>query len=82
MKGVARSLRWATEELHGAKLDNTSSVLPRLVRYTGTMISRTWRGVDGRTAFELRKGRRYRRRLPPFGEKVTYLESGKPKSRL
>ena len=29
---------------------------------------------DGRTAYELRKGRPYRRPLPPFGEAVMYLK--------
>ncbi len=33
-------------------------------------------------AFELRKGRCYRRRLPPFGEKAMYLEAGKLRSQL
>jgi hypothetical protein len=82
VKGVVRSLRWALEELHGMKVENTSTVLPWLVRHAGSMISRTRRGADGRTAFELRKGRCYRRRLPPFGEKVLYLEAGKLKSQL
>jgi hypothetical protein len=77
-----RSLRWALEELHGAKVENSSLVLPWLVRHAGSMISRARRGADGRTAFELRKGKNYRRRLPPFGEKVMYFEAGKLKSRL
>ena len=67
IKGVVRSLRWALEELHGVKVENSSPVLPWLVRHAGSMISRTRRGADGRTAFELRKGKSYRRRLPPFG---------------
>jgi hypothetical protein len=70
VKGVVRSLRWALEELHGVKIENSSAVLPWLARHAGSMISRTRRGADGRTAFELRKGRGYKRRLPPFGEKV------------
>ena len=82
IKGVVRSLRWALEELHGVKIEVSSPVLPWLVRHAGSMISRTRRGADGRTAFELRKGKTYRRRLPPFGEKVMYLAAGKQKSRL
>ena len=82
VKGVIRSLRWAFDELHGIKLDVQSPVLPWMVRHAGSMMSRARRGRDGRTAFELRKGRPYRRRLPAFGEKVMYLKAGKQKSRL
>ncbi len=65
------------------KIENSSPVLPWLVRHAGSMISRVRRGADGRTAFELRKGKTYRRRLSPLGAKITfYLEAGKPKSRL
>ena len=82
VKGIVRSMRWAFDELHGVKLDVSSSVLPWMVRYAGAMLSRTRRGADGRTAFELRKGKPYMKKLPPFGEKVMYLKAGKPKSRL
>ncbi len=82
IKGVVRSLRWAPEELNGVKVENSSPVLPWSVRHAGSMTSRTQRGADSRTAFELRKGKSYRRRPPPFGEKVMYLEAGKLNSQL
>ena len=40
------------------------------------------RGLDGQTAFELRKGKPYRKELPPFAKKVMCLKAGKPRSRL
>ena len=81
-KGVIRSLRFSLEDLHGIEISHSSAILPWLVRHAGSMISRGRRGIDGRTAFELRRGKPYRRKLPPFGEKVMWLKAGKPKSRL
>jgi len=44
------------------------------IRYAGQLLNRFQRaGDDGRTAFERRKGRPYRRRLPEFGELVMFL---------
>ena len=57
-------------------------MLPWLVRDAASMISRTRRGVVGRTAFELRRGKPYKRQLLPFGDKVMYLAAGKLKSKL
>ncbi len=82
MRGVGGCIDWALEELDGVKRELWSTVVPWLVRRAGSMISRTRRGADGRTAFGLRKGKTYRKRLPPFGEKVMYLAAGKQKSRL
>ena len=45
------------------------------------MMSRSRRGLDGHTAFKLRKRKLYRKRLPPFAE-MMYLEAGIQKSRL
>ena len=75
-KGVIRSLRLAFDELHGIKLDVQSPVLPWMVRHAGSMISRARRGQDGGTAWELRRGKPYSKRLPAFGEKVMYLKAG------
>ena len=56
--------------------------VPWLMRQASSMISRSRRGLIGRTAFELRTGKPYRKRLPPFAEKVMYWRAGKPRSRL
>jgi hypothetical protein len=57
IKGIVRSMRWAYDEMHGVKLSVSSPVLPWMVRYAGAMLSRTRRGADGRTAYELRRGK-------------------------
>ena len=60
------------------KLEPNSPVLTWAVSYAGQMISRAHRySSDGRTAYELRKGKPYKRRLPIFGEKVLAMSLGK-----
>jgi hypothetical protein len=46
------------------------------------MISRAQRGLDGRTAFELRRGKPYRKPLPSITEAAMYLPTGKRVSTL
>eukprot|EP00975_Prorocentrum_lima_P034349 7221415-Prorocentrum_lima.AAC.1 len=58
--------------------------MPYVVRHSGSMLSRGVRGQDGKTPFELRRGRHVQRGLPPFGEKVLYKvpETAKPPARV
>ena len=75
-----RTLKFSVEQLHGVKLPPNHPLLVWAVEYAGQIESRTHRytGV-GRTAFELRRGKPYKRKLPPFGEKVMALTLGKKK---
>ena len=78
IEAKTRTLKFATEELHGVKLEPNSPVLTWAVAYAGQMMSRAHRySSDGRTAYELRKGKPYKRRLPVFGEKVLAMSLGK-----
>jgi hypothetical protein len=82
MKGVVRSQKHLAEELHGKAIGPHHVVLPFLVHHAGSMISRAQRGLDGRTAFELRRGKPYRKPLPSITEAVMYLPTGKRVSTL
>eukprot|EP00975_Prorocentrum_lima_P046289 9683145-Prorocentrum_lima.AAC.1 len=53
-----------------------------MAAYSASLINRSRKGVDGRTAWELRKGRAWRQPLVPFSECVMYLAAGKRESRL
>ena len=78
IEAKTRTLKFATEEMHGVKLEPNSPVLTWAVSYAGQMVSRAHRySSDGRTAYELRKGKPYKRRLPVFGEKVLAMSLGK-----
>ena len=65
VKGVARSGKHYAEELHGIEIKQDSQLLPWLVRNAAMCISVTRRGPDGRTAYELRRGKPFRRKLIP-----------------
>ena len=78
VEAKTRTLKFAVEEMHSVKLEPNSPVLTWAVSYAGQMISRAHRySSDGRTAYELRKGKPYKRRLPIFGEKVLAMSLGK-----
>ena len=54
----------------GRKFPGGHPVLPWLVKYSVAMVNRCRRGPDGKTAYELRKGRKFGRTLPHFAEKT------------
>ena len=51
-------------------------VLPWLVKYSAAMVNRRRRGPDGKTAYELRKGRKFARALPHLAEKILFMIPG------
>jgi hypothetical protein len=82
IKAKVRTLVHAVRELHGTSLKADHVALPWIVQYAAAIMNRARRGEDGRTAWELRKGRQYLKPLCPFGEKVLYLPAGKKRSTL
>ena len=59
------------EEFPGGHL-----VLTWLVTYSVAMVNRGRRGPDGKTAYELRTGRKFARALPHFAKKILFMVSG------
>ena len=80
IKGVARTLKFAAEEKHGTVLAPDHPALAFMVHYAGKVISLNQVGADGRTGYERRKGRRYKRELPWWSEKVLFMPKT-PKAR-
>jgi hypothetical protein len=72
IKAKARTMVYAVQELHGTKLDAGHVAIPWMVQYAAAIMNRARRGDDGRTAWELRQGRKLFKPLCPFGEKVLY----------
>ncbi len=62
--GLVRTLKDAVEAADGIKLDQNHPILPWLVMYASTMLTRGEVGVDGNTAYE-RNGKQFKRALPP-----------------
>ena len=82
IKAKVRTLVHALQQLHSLKVEPNSQCLPWLVAFAAALMNRSRRGPDGRTAWELRKGRACRRQLCAFGEKFLYLPAGKRVSQL
>ena len=53
------------------RVPSRTPVLSWLLKYSVAMVNRCRRGPDGKTAYELRKGRKFARALPHFAEKVS-----------
>ena len=68
--------------IHDAKLELTHLVRVFVVEYSAQLINRAHRaGKDNRTAYELRKGRPHKWKLPPFAEAVMYLRVAEKRAR-
>ena len=82
VKAKVRTVCLQTKELHGTEIKADHPCLPWLVEYAAMSINVGRRGPDGRTAWELRHGRPWKRLMAPFSERVLYLPGGKGASRL
>ena len=60
----------------GLEFPGGHPVLTWLVKYSVAMVNRCRRGPDGKTAYELRKGRKFARALPHFAEKILFMVPG------
>lgn len=69
-KGLIRTLRSALEEHVGEKIHLSDPVVPWLVRHAGHVISISRIRPNGRTAYQMMKGRRTNAKLLPFGEVI------------
>ena len=60
----------------GQEFPRGHPVLTWLVKYSVAMVNRCRRGQDVKTAYELRKGRKFARALPHFEEKILFMITG------
>ena len=72
LKGLIRTLRSATEEKTGEKIHLEDPIVPWMVRHAGHLITRFRVRENGRTSFQMMKGRRSNSKLVPFGETVLF----------
>ena len=64
----------------GREFPGEHPILPCLLKYSVAMLDRCRMGPDGKTAFELRKERKFVRALPHFADKVLFRIPGVTKS--
>ena len=82
IESMTRTLVHAAQNFHDVKLELTHPVRIFAVEYSAQFLNRAQRAVkDNRTAYELRKGRPYKRKLPPFAEAVMYLRVAEKRMR-
>ena len=60
VQGQVRSMRDALETRYQIKINGESSCIPWMVRHAANLISRYQVGMDGRTAYERWKGKKYK----------------------
>jgi len=68
-----RCLKDVLEHRYKMKVSSRHPVMAWLVTYAADMLTRFGRGKDGRTPWELSRGKPYRRRLLPFGETCLFM---------
>ena len=74
---MTRTLKHHVEEMCEVHLDCSSPILTWAVQNSGQLLARFQRAVsDGKTPYERRKGKPYKRALPPFAECVMYMTAG------
>ena len=71
-EGVARTLRIALAMKVKAKVAASDPVIPWLIRHVGHIITRCWVRLNGKTSYQMIKGRRSNIRLKEFGEAVWF----------
>ena len=82
IESMTRTLVHAAQDFHDVKLELTHPVRIFAFEYSSQLLNRAQRAVkDNRTAYELRKGRPYKRELPPFAEAVMYLRVAEKRMR-
>ena len=77
IKAKSRTLKFACEELYGAKISSEHAVLPWLVRHASACLAYGQHGPHGRTPYERKKQKSFRLSLPCFGEKVMHFRGPK-----
>lgn len=73
VEGQCRTMRSALEEKLKTKITLSSPITPWLIRHAAYLITRCRVRPNGRTAFQMLKGRRSNGKLAEFGEIVHFL---------
>ena len=72
-----------SEDMHKVKLPTSHPLLIWAIHYASMLVNLFQVGSkDGKTAYERRKGKKYRRKLPRFSEKIMYMLPGKKRQKM
>ena len=67
-------MRLGLQSRYNTKIRSDHPVLPWIIKHSAFLINVCKVGDDGRTAHERRRGKRFNRTIPEFGESVWYLK--------
>jgi hypothetical protein len=76
--GQVRTILDQTQMNYKAKIETTHPLLAWAVMHAASMITSFSLGRDGRTPWELARGKSYKRRLPPFAETLHDSQGPRP----
>ena len=82
LKAKIRTLRHSTEMGLGRRIPETHDSLAWLVTHAAATINWFRPGLGGKTSYELRVGRKFRRPVAPREQKVWWMSAGKHVSRI
>jgi len=74
VQGHVRTIKLSVQKTYSCNVREDHPVWPWLVMYASLLLNLCVVGEDGRTAYERRKGRKFKKVLPEFGECITYLK--------
>ena len=72
LSGLLRTNKIALEERIGSRIGSTRPILQWMLEYVGTARSLYKVNADGRTHYERRRGKAFKREMVPFGQCVVY----------
>ena len=82
LKAKIRTLRHCAEEGLARLIPEDHDVLAWLVQHAAATVNWFRPGTDGKTPYELRYGKKMRRPVAPFGQKVWWMSAQKHVSRI
>ena len=71
-----RTLKSSTESKIGRRIASNHPILAWLPAHAAFLISRYAVGADGKTAYERSRGKKYKRELVPFAERIHFIVPG------
>eukprot|EP00959_Pyramimonas_sp_CCMP1952_P283045 5916182-Pyramimonas_sp.AAC.3 len=72
VQGQIRTLKSVLDANYKTEFNDRHSVMPWLVGYASSLISKFTIDTDGKTAHERCRGRKFNKQMPEFGECVMY----------
>ena len=83
MQSTTRAIVAYAESVHDTVFEPGSAILAWTVKFSGQVVSSFHRSVsDGKTAYERRVQKSYRKALVPFGELLMFMPVEKPRTRV